>query len=114
MEGVTDFDVDGASNYLDLDSDGDGISDAEEGDIDTDNDGTPNFLDLDSDNDGISDKDENGDFDADGVNDANQDQRQVESSLKGSGSFQGTMILLLIILCLIRNRKLNVAMKILQ
>ena len=114
VEGVTDFDVDGASNYLDLDSDGDGISDAEEGDIDTDNDGTPNFLDLDSDNDGISDKDENGDFDADGVNDANQDQRQVESSLKGSGSFQGTMILLLIILCLIRNRKLNVAMKILQ
>jgi thioredoxin-like negative regulator of GroEL len=113
VEGVTDFDVDGSSNYLDLDSDGDGISDAEEGDIDTDNDGTPNFLDLDSDNDGISDKDENGDFDADGVNDANQGQGQVESSLKGSGSFQGPAILLLIILCLIRNRKRSVTMKIL-
>jgi len=42
----------------DLDSDGDGLSDALEGTGDVDGDGIPNFLDLDSDNDGLSDEDE--------------------------------------------------------
>lgn len=41
-----------------LDSDGDGIVDADEGDEDADNDGIPNWLDEDSDNDGLRDVDE--------------------------------------------------------
>ena len=41
---------------VDVDSDGDGISDIEEGyTLDTDNDGTPNYLDIDSDGDNIHD-----------------------------------------------------------
>ena len=62
-EGTDDADRDGTPNYLDLDSDGDGISDADEaGDNDpnsypddTDGDGTPDFLDEDSDDNGLSD-----------------------------------------------------------
>ncbi len=61
-----DTDGDGTPDYLDDDSDGDGISDADEaGDtnvstppVDSDGDGTPDFQDLDSDNDSISDADE--------------------------------------------------------
>jgi hypothetical protein len=44
-----------------IDSDGDLISDEEEGDGDSDGDGTPDYLDEDSDNDGISDRAEAGD-----------------------------------------------------
>ena len=55
-EGTTaDTDFDGVLDYLDLDSDNDGILDSEESIADSDNDGTPNYLDLDSDNDGIPD-----------------------------------------------------------
>ena len=48
-----------------LDTDGDLISDLDEGDgaIDTDSDGTPDNLDLDSDGDGVADRDEAGDLD---------------------------------------------------
>ena len=60
-EGYEDADGDGIGNYLDPDSDGDGIGDATEGDGDSDGDGTPDFLDEDSDDDGISDEDEAGD-----------------------------------------------------
>ncbi|RBQ11287.1 tandem-95 repeat protein, partial [Pedobacter miscanthi] len=52
---VKDNDNDGIPNYLDLDSDNDGIKDQLEGAGDTDGDGIPNFLDLDSDGDGIPD-----------------------------------------------------------
>ncbi|SDD06159.1 Calx-beta domain-containing protein [Pedobacter soli] len=52
---VKDQDGDGLFNHLDLDSDGDGITDAVEGLGDPDGDGIPNFLDLDSDGDGIPD-----------------------------------------------------------
>jgi gliding motility-associated-like protein len=45
---------------LDADSDGDGIADKYEGTIDSDKDGKPDYLDLDSDNDGYSDADERG------------------------------------------------------
>jgi gliding motility-associated-like protein len=45
---------------LDPDSDGDGIADKFEGTKDTDSDGRPDYLDLDSDNDGYSDADERG------------------------------------------------------
>ena len=57
-----DDDGDGIYNYLDsdatgfTDTNGDGVDDR----VDQDRDGLPNFLDLDSDNDGIADADENG------------------------------------------------------
>ncbi|WMS87295.1 Ig-like domain-containing protein [Pleionea litopenaei] len=54
----------------DLDSDGDGIYDLEEGTGDSDGDGTPDYLDPDSDNDGIPDSEEGtGDSDGDGTPD---------------------------------------------
>ncbi|WP_117882217.1 T9SS type B sorting domain-containing protein [Aureibaculum luteum] len=63
---VGDKDNDGIPNYVDLDSDNDGILDATEGEDDFDNDGLPNYLDLDSDADGISDVIEAGGVDIDG------------------------------------------------
>jgi len=65
---LADTDGDGIANSCDLDSDNDGISDANEdrnadGDYsndDTDGDGVPDYLDLDSDNDGIPDLYESG------------------------------------------------------
>jgi hypothetical protein len=59
-EGSDDLDRDGLANYLDLDSDGDGINDSVEGKNDIDHDGKPNFLDLDSDGDTIPDAMEKG------------------------------------------------------
>jgi hypothetical protein len=43
---LPDTDKDGKPNYLDIDSDGDGISDASEGTGDADGDGIPNYLDA--------------------------------------------------------------------
>ncbi|MGC9084553.1 MAG: thrombospondin type 3 repeat-containing protein, partial [Anaerolineae bacterium] len=61
-------DEDGLPNYLDADSDGDGIPDAVEGTGDVDNDGLPNYLDRDSDGDGKPDAVEGtGDDDGDGI-----------------------------------------------
>ena len=58
-EGTKDTDGDGKADYLDTDSDNDGISDKnDEGTKDTDGDGIADYLDTDSDNDGLSDKDE--------------------------------------------------------
>jgi gliding motility-associated-like protein len=51
-----DIDGDQYPNYRDGDSDGDGVSDAYEKFGDMDSDGKPNFLDLDSDGDGLSDQ----------------------------------------------------------
>ncbi|MBU1238557.1 MSCRAMM family adhesin SdrC [Myxococcota bacterium] len=71
-----DTDHDGIPDYLDTDSDGDGINDATEaGDadestppVDSDFDGIPDYLDTDSDNNGVSDHDEGvQDFDNDGI-----------------------------------------------
>jgi gliding motility-associated-like protein len=78
IEGLTkDTDNDGKKDYLDDDSDGDGINDKIELGIadpcydqplDTDGDGIPDYLDTDSDNDGVSDKEEGtGDCDNDGI-----------------------------------------------
>ena len=72
-----DTDRDGMLDYLDLDSDNDGVPDSVEGFADTDMDGIPDRLDPDSDGDGLSDRDENasgtsrtsGDTDGDGVSD---------------------------------------------
>jgi len=63
-----DTDGDGTPDYMDDDSDDDGIPDADEaGDddvttppVDSDGDGTPDFQDTDSDNDGLSDEEEVG------------------------------------------------------
>jgi hypothetical protein len=55
MHSELDSDDDGTPNYLDADSDGDGIPDANEGTLDADNDGQPNFIDPDSDGNGIED-----------------------------------------------------------
>jgi predicted outer membrane repeat protein len=54
-EGTDDPDEDGVPNYLDTDSDDDGLPDVEEGPGDGDCDGLPSHVDLDSDNDGIDD-----------------------------------------------------------
>ncbi len=50
-----DTDNDNIPDFLDLDSDNDGILDSVEGNVDTDADGTPDYLDTDSDNDGCPD-----------------------------------------------------------
>ncbi len=76
----TDTDRDGTPDYLDDDSDADGISDADESlneecdanlpAVDSDNDGIPNFRDLDTDGNGIPDRDEGTqDVDRNGVPD---------------------------------------------
>ena len=74
VEGSDDADGDGIANFLDIDSDNDGLLDTDEavdGDrpVDTDNDGVVDYLDLDSDNDGLTDTLEAGgsDIDGDGV-----------------------------------------------
>ena len=57
-------------NHLDLDSDGDGLTDQQETAADADGDVVPNFLDLDSDADGDTDEEEgDGDVDGDGTPD---------------------------------------------
>jgi hypothetical protein len=68
-----------------LDSDGDHISDVDEGratNTDTDGDGTPDYLDTDSDNDGIPDYREGGDD--------NVDTRPVDSDSDGVPDFRDT------------------------
>lgn len=58
-----DSDFDSIPNYLDSDSDDDGVLDQVEGTEDSDGDGDPDFIDRDSDGDGVDDGDEdlNGD-----------------------------------------------------
>lgn len=69
-EGSGDADQDGTPNYQDPDSDNDGIPDRDEGNDDVDGDGDPNYLDEDSDGDGLPDSDEGtGDTDQDGIPD---------------------------------------------
>ena len=77
---------------FDLDSDGDGIYDLEEGTGDSDGDGIPDYLDTDSDNDGIPDSEEgNGDSDGDGIADyldtsLDEDGDGVPDILEGNNS----------------------------
>lgn len=96
-----DFDLDGTPDYLDTDSDGDGLADAfEAGDglvetppVDSDGDGSPDYLDLDSDGNGIPDAREGtADTDADGVpdhadSDDDDDGVRDEEELMGRTEF---------------------------
>ncbi len=70
---TADNDLDDIPDYLDLDSDDDGILDSAECSTDpcedTDMDGTADYLDLDSDEDGVDDSVEGHDADQDGVED---------------------------------------------
>ncbi|MBJ94845.1 MAG: hypothetical protein CMP23_10295 [Rickettsiales bacterium] len=80
-EGNVDTDGDGHEDWQDTDSDNDGISDADEGTVDTDGDGISDYVDSDSDNDGISDAEE-GDVDSDG--DGEPDYVDSDSDNDGS------------------------------
>lgn len=63
VEGDGDSDLDGIPDYLDEDTDNDTITDRIEGHRDTDGDGLADRYDLDSDDDGYSDQEEAGDTD---------------------------------------------------
>jgi len=81
------------ANYLDTDSDGDGIGDDVEGSNDSDGDGQPNYLDTDADDDGIPDNTEGTD-DADGngtVNyrDTDADGDGIDDSIEGTTDTDG-------------------------
>ena len=88
-----DTDGDGTPDYLDSDSDDDGIPDATEWLYDTDGDGVPDFRDDDSDNDGIDDEIEgSGDTDDDGVPDYRDDDSDgdgVPDEDEGAGDSDG-------------------------
>ncbi len=83
----TDSDSDGTPDFLDNDSDGDGILDIVEGSDDTDTDSLPNYLDLDSDADGINDSIEGAtDDDADtkpNFIDTDSDDDGIDDSVEG-------------------------------
>lgn len=99
FEDEVDTDEDGTPDFLDEDSDGDGIDDRFETSRDSDGDGIPDFRDLDSDNNGIPDEDElfrdtdaNGirdyqdpDDDGDGIRDLEELQRGAETDTDGDG-----------------------------
>ncbi|HNR30734.1 MAG TPA: S8 family serine peptidase [Candidatus Hydrogenedentes bacterium] len=93
IEGVEDFDGDGAPNLLDPDADGDTLLDKDEGTDDVDGDGWPNFLDLDSDGDGIPDRVESlDDADRDGnpnAYDFDSDGDGVLDAIEGADDADG-------------------------
>ncbi|WP_205749457.1 invasin domain 3-containing protein [Aquirufa rosea] len=90
-----DFDSDGIPNFLDPDSDNDGILDVMEKNIDSDGDGDANYLDLDSDNDGILDSQERSyDTDGDGIMnflDTDSDNDGIMDAWEGTDNKRGTI-----------------------
>ncbi|MDH3419500.1 MAG: Ig-like domain-containing protein, partial [Gammaproteobacteria bacterium] len=90
---VSDLDGDGLPDYLDTDTDNDGIPDRIEGNVDSDGDGVPDFRDTDSDNDGIPDAIEDSstpplsgnDSDFDGIDDAIDVDNTGGNDLNGDG-----------------------------
>ncbi len=99
FEDEVDTDEDGTPDFLDADSDGDGIDDRFETSRDSDGDGVPDFRDLDADNNGIPDEDElfrdtdgNGirdyqdpDDDGDGIFDVEELERGIDTDTDGDG-----------------------------
>jgi hypothetical protein len=83
-----DADADGIPDYLDTDSDNDGLPDASEGRGDVDKDGYPNYLDRDSDGDGIADGvEKTGDPDKDGKAnyvDTDSDGDGIDDKIEGT------------------------------
>lgn len=102
--GGVDADADGIVDGF-TDADGDGLADSLDGDApggqplvppDTDNDGAENFRDLDSDNDGLTDAQEGvADIDNDGRPDYLDNNRPIETALRGAGSVDVLSLLLL-------------------
>ena len=92
-----DADGDNIPDYLDSDSDNDGLNDAVEGKGDPDNDGMPNFIDRDSDNDGIPDAVEKAtDTDRDGKAnyiDLDSDGDGIEDTFEGVVDSDGDGVL---------------------
>ncbi|WP_459471052.1 invasin domain 3-containing protein [Aquirufa beregesia] len=90
-----DFDSDGIPNFLDPDSDNDGILDMIEKNMDSDGDGDANYLDLDSDNDGILDTQERSpDTDGDGIMnflDVDSDNDGILDAWEGTDNKRGTI-----------------------
>ncbi len=87
--GFRDFDGDGTPDYLDRDSDNDGVGDDIEGLTDSDGDGLPDSIDIDSDNDGTLDQDESNDNDSsgeNGVSDSSGENGGSDSSGENGGS----------------------------
>ncbi len=75
--------------------------------LDSDNDSWPNFLDTDSDNDGMADSDEMGDFDSDGVVDAFQNDGGIDTVGAGVGSLNGYFYMLLFTLFTVTHKSLR-------
>lgn len=100
-DGIDDaIDVDATGG---ADANGDGVDDAKVNLADTDGDGVPDYLDSDSDNDGIPDGKEYGDFNKDGINDALQKDPGLKTGLKGGGgSFTWLAILALLSMAFVR------------
>ncbi len=83
-----DTDGDGMPDYLDIDSENDGIPDAIEGTVDTDGDGVADWRDIDADNDGILDSAEGPsgmDSDVDGIDDAYDADVTGQADADGNG-----------------------------
>ena len=85
----SDTDGDGTPNYLDTDSDNDGIDDSVEGTTDTDGDGIPNYLDTDSDGDGTLDV--NDDFPLDSTEDLDTDGDSTGDNTDTDDDGDGTL-----------------------
>jgi hypothetical protein len=110
IDDSSDSDADGIADAIDnsaafgslesVDSDGDGITDEQEGTIDSDEDGVPDYLDTDSDGDGIPDAEEKGSglmpadtdgdsapdyIDTDSDNDGLSDELEANEDSDGNG-----------------------------
>ncbi len=111
IDGTGDIDGDGLPNFLDVDSDGDGILDSTEAGpvpnqpVDTDGDGMPNYVDTDSDNDGIDDRLEGElDLDNDGIPDYIDVDGPLETAVSGAGSASWIFIAVLGLFAVLRRR----------
>jgi hypothetical protein len=140
---LPDTDGDGQRNYVDIDSDADGLNDiiesngvdvnnngivdstvdfdgdglmdsvdgsiigsAPQSPVDSDADGQADYVDVDSDNDGTPDSREGrSDSDGDGIPDYRDLPGKLETTLRGVGAFNGWLLLALLALFCLRQRK---------